>query len=76
MHAKIIEVIEVTEFVEEPMFGDQGGSIALRQKRRFFLPDGSELSADGRDVVPAQVPVSPKVHIHHHEDGSISGSII
>jgi hypothetical protein len=43
MHVKIIEVVEVTEFVEEPMFGEQGGSIVSRPKRKYFLRDGTKL---------------------------------
>ena len=43
MHVKIIEVVEVTEFVEEPMFGDQGGSIVSKPKVKYFLRDGTKL---------------------------------
>lgn len=60
MQAKIIEVIEITEFVEEPMFGEAGGSMTLSPKRKYFLRDGTPIY----DIcVSVPLPDNPNVTV-------------
>jgi len=67
MQAKIIEVIEVTEFVEEPMFGEQGGSVVSRPKRKYFLRDGTPIY----DIC-ASVPLPDGITVTPLSDGTFA----
>ena len=70
MHVKIIEVIEVTDYAEE-VYGDMAKIVP---KHSYYLRDGTPLQVI--DPFAPQVPAEPKIHVHHHEDGSVSASTI
>lgn len=64
MQAKIIQVIEVSEFVP----------YQTELRKTYFLPDGQRLVPF--DPFSDAVPADPNIRVDVHEDGSVTASTI
>ena len=43
MHVKIIEIIEVTDYVDDERTGETGVPSRIRERKRYYLRDGAPL---------------------------------